>query len=851
MSNNAVERMRESGRAYLKKHPGAFGRGGGRSTPTPPKKTEQQLIEEMRESGKQYLKEKPQAFGGGVEAETGIRYSPKGQRLSVALEKPQGQVITPISAPKEKLIYFGDKPTIQERGVFTVSPTQAETLKGTDKVFWTQQSTTPTGAIEESAFVGSTPQIHRPIKTRGLYEYNIKNILAGEETYRQYKKISSDFEADPKSFEGQEGFTKTETKEGIAYGLAPSYFEKQINVSDIYGGAGEQARARFKALPTGTRRKLTISGYGAGVSSAVIGVGEFGGTILLSGTTQTFKEGEGFTGRSMKFGGSLGDIRSYPSTTPTTTFLADPLKYSKQKATSPEFLGGASVVIPLVTLGATSAYKNIKTYGWGTGSAETISAFSPLKIRSGIYAQPITKDTTFKNIQSIKGTKGGITTRVYSGSSGSIQMAGIEKSALAKGKVVGGGQVITRTPFLEIRGGGTSVTQGLRITKAPYTFGSTGTGSAFYGRGGKSFSTLLDTGLKGGTSKIITGKGSTFYISDKSALFTSDPTKAFISTGGGTSKQIGKGVKYFTSGKATPQYKTKYYGELDLNKGTFGRDFIHAPTGKYKLTPQMSGREYDLNIIMGGAKEKGFTSFMGGGKGGKALKQYTTFKDTGLKAVVPITKTTPISKFKPLLIMRPSGQTVTTPTSKYAGLGMYEKTEGGLLIGQEPKTLTEIKTDITPIIRSGSRSQIKPIQKHIAIPKIDTIQKPTQTQIKIPKVIPVRKTLLRQSSRTALDFKTNFGASLTTLKAPTTIRTPTTRIPITTPIPIFPIPFIAGGGRSMGMGKVGSPASSTRYIPSFSALFFKIRGKAPKGQPTGLRFRPITKGFKFIRRIKL
>ena len=65
------------------------------------------------------------------------------------------------------------------------------------------------------------------------------------------------------------------------------------------------------------------------------------------------------------------------------------------------------------------------------------------------------------------------------------------------------------------------------------------------------------------------------------------------------------------------------------------------------------------------------------------------------------------------------------------------------------------------------------------------------------------------------------------------------------------MPFMFGSMKgSMTMGNIRAKKSPTAYTPSFKALFFKIRGQAPTGTPTGFRFRPITPGFKFIKRKK-
>jgi len=85
------------------------------------------------------------------------------------------------------------------------------------------------------------------------------------------------------------------------------------------------------------------------------------------------------------------------------------------------------------------------------------------------------------------------------------------------------------------------------------------------------------------------------------------------------------------------------------------------------------------------------------------------------------------------------------------------------------------------------------------------------------------------------------------------IITPTTPpyIPPTGGVPLFPI-TLPGLGMAGGLGKRRIPVIKiVRYTPSFGAVFFNIRGSRPKGIETGLRLRPITPGFKWIKMRKL
>jgi hypothetical protein len=64
-------------------------------------------------------------------------------------------------------------------------------------------------------------------------------------------------------------------------------------------------------------------------------------------------------------------------------------------------------------------------------------------------------------------------------------------------------------------------------------------------------------------------------------------------------------------------------------------------------------------------------------------------------------------------------------------------------------------------------------------------------------------------------------------------------------IPLITINRLGGLDLTSNIVKGGS--KKTGYTPSFSALFFNIRGKAPKGVETGINFRPITKKFRFFK----
>jgi len=763
-----------------------------------------------------------------------------------------GTVIVPGVSTVDKTGYIGTPPPTQEAGVMTVTPEEASALKGTSATYWTMQSTTPQGAITESAFSGGITQTNRNIQTKNLYLSNWRNILAGQEQYKQYSQTVKDFKADPSSFEGKVGVVGTSTQEGTSYELTPKYFENTINTKNIYADALTGAKARFESLPGGTKARLKASSYGVGVSSAVIGVGEFGATMVANMGMATSDESGKFQKRTVKFGGTLGEIRNYPATPTTYSFTEKPGQWIKEKATAPEFLGQATVIVPMFAQGGYSTFKNIKTYGWKAGTVETLAGVSPFKIRSGIYS-PSVKPELYQDTKVFKFTnKGGITTKVYGKDYGGVKLRGYEQSGKIKGQTVGGGLITTETPYMAIRGGGVYTQTGIKTTGQYYTFLGKGSGTSGAIRDPATSFLLPQRYTVGGASVVWASKPITAYTSATGTKYTGDLSKAYLYTSGGSAKDFGGGKKFFVGGQAEAGYKMS-------GAGTDTR--ILSPSGKYRFKPTVSGFEYDLNVIFGGAKSGagslGTGSGTGGGYtsgGGRTLLKFDGGTATKLKLgggtgiMAPTPTTTTVSQPTQSTFIPPATVTKPPKTSQisYPGVKTTVKIKAPEVV-TKPDTTTITIPEISTRPRSRGRSRTATI----TIPKIDqvTTQQPTQDTIQAPVIIPVQKIRQDQISRKAtatLNFPSSFGRP----NYPYEYSTPR-------PIPTVKIPTFAGGGRFLKLGNVKAVASPTRYTPSFSALFFKIRGKAPRGTPTGIRFRPITSGFSYsrkkirVRRIKI
>ena len=105
------------------------------------------------------------------------------------------------------------------------------------------------------------------------------------------------------------GTTSTST-----YQLTPEYFDNNIKLYGAERSSLVGAKQEFRNLPFKERSKLNIAGYGQGVSSAVLGIGESGGTEIVNIESAIGDNPLSFWGkRTFRFGGKIGEIRNYPA----------------------------------------------------------------------------------------------------------------------------------------------------------------------------------------------------------------------------------------------------------------------------------------------------------------------------------------------------------------------------------------------------------------------------------------------------------------------------------------------------------------------------------------------------------
>lgn len=750
---------------------------------------------------------------------------------------------------QNKLFNFGyERPQIQETGVLFVTETEGKKLaeKGFSS-YWVVQSKDLQSAITEGQFASGVNQRSGFYNTRGQFEFNRQQIIAQQNIYKQYQGIITDFESNPGKYKGRAGVTVTEVKGGEQINLTSEYFQKNINAEQVYKNALVSAKSEYSSLPFKTRARLYATGVGTGASQFVIGAGEFAGTLFFNFGTQTFTEEElknrpkGLFGlpksRQFSFGGYLGNVRTYPTTQSTVGFLENPKSYAKQKATSPEFVGGAVIAIPAIAYGAKSVISNFKTYGVAGGLAETASSFSPIRIQGGIYTPRVDSSTKLK-VTSIKYTnKEGVTTRYYSGknSFGDVKVSGVEKSALVNGKIVGGGIKTTTTPYIEIRGGGGIVNTGVRETVQPYSFSSRGIGEVYGARGGTLFTQQLTAKIPGGLTDVKVSKGIDIFTQSggKETTVFNYLDKGFKFTTGGSSKEIQTGVSRFFSGRAKPIYKVEKFGDIryNLDSGTKSQDFIYKPSGRFKIKPNIFGTEYDLNKILSNSyysAGSGATTTGGSGGGTRTATKAIQSSKNIIGVDIPIQSSQVANLPQSNIIVSQPVQKAKSKQSK--SYNAYSAQVIKEVQNQQPKGATRVVNAVSTLQRSAQRTQQKAIVAPVVTPKpVEAIKQNTaQASVVVQRV----KLVQLQ--------KSGSGSGFYDFVAPDLYRP---YAPEKTTIPVIPIKLGGFNDVNLGIGNVPSKPTGRAYTPSYTALAFNIRGKQTKPNKTGLDFRPVTKGF--------
>jgi len=529
------------------------------------------------------------------------------------------------------------------------------------------------------------------------------------------------------------------------------------------------------------------------------------------------KPGKSFGSQALKDIMETGPQFRYsgiPAEPTSVEFLDAPITYTKEKLTSPQFVTQAGLTTVMGAGALKGFIRNVKTYGFGGGLAETAAGASPIgRIKSGTFSETLSK-ANFEGPSFKAGQE-----RIYVGTTrGGTTLTSYEK--LVQGDIAGA--YVAQSPSIKIYGGGAYVTPGVRTVTGVYgggTLGGGGVNLVVPGTGAVT-SIKAPTILKGGVSDIVSAQQTTYTFGGKSVT---SPTRFVTSRPGGVTERISSGVSEFKTGDVFPTGKPT---------GISGRDITFSKYGF--TTPRFTGTEFDLgkitsgtggvNIISGGSGKA--PSLFGGGT--DVTTQQLSLSKLGTLSLPRVSSTNiitpPPTSVAPITTTQQTQQfSVTTPDIKTT-----QKTQPRLQ--SKFSTGAAIIQDTTPT--TTTRQRTRQFTGNILAQKPIAITQPRTNQIITQ--------LPAQASRgiQRLAPATTFGK----FKTPGPIKFPTTHTPTIFPPLPFALPQSPGGLR--GLGKL-SASRRYKYSPSFKALAFGItgRGKAPKpGKAfTGLELRPIFK----------
>jgi len=445
-----------------------------------------------------------------------------------------------------------------------VKPSEDKYLKsiGSTLPYYTLQSTTTDEAIQEGRFTSQIPQYKVPIQTKGSYLSNVA-IIKGAETYYSGVKAGADEETLDKS--------------------------SQIGVTKAYES--------YNNLTKSSKLRLNAAGFGVGVAQLGVGFSEFQNSLLfnMGGGGGVIREGDEigfFKSQKVYYGGNLGGIATTPSSPRTTGFIASPTTYFKETFTEPTRVAKIAGISTVLVAGGYSYAGNVKSMGWGAGTAETVAGISPIKIQSGIYSQTL----DLKNMKLTSFKLGNY--RVYGGTKGNIKVTGYENIK------TGVGEMYTRTPALKIYGGGAYVDTGFRTTFNPYQLGTSQAAStAFYSMGNFKLAIPSEAGLQFGQTPKLQARGVVEYNFPNQNIYQFSSMAQFSRVGSIT--QTKGGVTKFDTGRAVSISDQKYYGEWS----------IRNPSGKYRLSSRglIRGTEYNLDYLF---NQGGVNFYSTGGSSG-------------------------------------------------------------------------------------------------------------------------------------------------------------------------------------------------------------------------------------------
>lgn len=502
-------------------------------------------------------------------------------------------------------------------GVFAITQEEKELgLTEGRGAFVVPKDISPLEALETGQVISGfiAPRISPTSKIFGLTREERETEIA---VSRQAQKTADivletrrEFRTDPESFIGETGVSVEEVKGGKQISLDPSFFETKLE--GVRGEAVKEAKLETKLFlekGLGFRELGSVISSGATLGAKLaVGTVEFGGSILRTFGQQDISEGVPIIGfKQFEFkdrGGIIGDIKASPFFRPTSVdFKEAPLTFLKE-GIGPQATIGAIGIAGALTFGVKGFIQSVRAEGLGITTAESLSTFSPLSIKSGVFFPKIKPDAKISGI-AISDTQGKITTRQLIAGGVEDEFALISGQKIVQitpTKGVGIFKTEIFTPVIEIRGGGGFVREGIRRTSFQ---------GLLRGEGGEALA-LKDITTDFGKFKVgkeIEGFKGEALTQPTKDVFIFKPTRGFGKLGegfgttfapstkvrltkfGGVSRDIpDTPFKIIVSGKR----KSVFEPFVDKDLGLIG---FRTPSTKFEFKPTTKIVELDIGKI--------------------------------------------------------------------------------------------------------------------------------------------------------------------------------------------------------------------------------------------------------------
>ena len=547
----------------------------------------------------------------------------------------------------------------------------------------------------------------------------------------------------------------------------------------------KEAKSSFEGLEKPTRIKATMGEVQLAFMKTGVGFAEAGISFGSQLSVRTFKEGKI---ESPKFYfKSTEEMMRTPSVQPSYKWHEDPAKWFGEAITTRPALtmpiGAAAGLGYGIVKGGIGA---VKTYGFKTGVIETTKYFSPLRIKSTVFAPKITAKTKFTG-KAVEITKAGKITQVYKGHEVGFKDIKLYSEQVSV-KGMGVGRTVITTPEFHYVAG--KLTMGGRGTEFATFFAGKPTGEI--GFKGKAITKPMTTlfaeptikGYKGGIKFLETAP---YTKTEFRGLYQPSPKDPKVFR--------------FVSGEPVSGFErvSKFFGEYKYVRG---------------FRPQVSGTGYKIDMTKPSVDSKSWIKmFRGAGK----VDAKGSFQKLYGVTTTPVIDTKAVSQVSKMVSGAGASLLPATKlpvTKQVLGKGLIQETK------LKPITKTYFPPITTTITKTKTRGKYFTPTRTTLAPVLAPIEK---TKLGLGFAQPqVLKEKQRYKLKTKQLFKQTFRFPKPTITIPSGFG-------FGEPFS-FPLLPRLRGARGKRKKKGVRPTRKTKYVPTIAAMTYKFTApKIPRG----------------------